>query len=183
MQLRKIDANTDAAVLENVRQLYLTAFPKEERIPWPLLRLNARRNGVDLTAFLDGDTFCGFTYSVTAGNLHFLLFFAVADNLRSKGYGTAILSLLKEEYGTVVLNIEPFVADAPNLPERHHRYGFYRHNGFYDTGYHVWEVGGMFRVLSTNQELDVPSYQKLFLKLTFGLWKVRVIKADGPLYG
>lgn len=182
MNLRKMDAASDAAVLQKVRQLYMSAFPKEERIPWPLVRLNAMRRGIDLTAFLDGDTFCGFTYSVTAGNLHFLLFFAVDDSLRSKGYGSAILSILKEEYGTVVLNIEPFVDDAPNLPERHHRYDFYRHNEFFDTGYHVWEVGGMFRVLSTTRALDVPAYQKLFLKLTMGLWKVKVLKADGPFY-
>jgi len=183
MNLRKVDAASDPALLEKVRQLYHTAFPKEERIPWLLVRLNALRKNIDLTAFLDGDTFCGFTYSVTSGDLHFLLFFAVDGQLRSKGYGSAILSMLKESYPTVVLNIEPLVADAPNLPERQHRYGFYRHNGFCDTGYHVWEVGGMFRVLSTKAELDVPSYQKLFLKLTFGLWKVKLQIAEGELYG
>ena len=183
MNLRMIDAASDAAVLEKVRQLYFTAFPKEERIPWPLVRLNMLRRDIGLTAFLDGDTFCGFTYSVTCGGLYMPLFFAIDTPLRSKGYGSAVLSLLKERYGTVVLNIEPLVEDAPNLPERQHRYGFYRHNGFLDTGYHVWEVGGMFRILSTKAELDVPSYQKLFLKLTFGLWKVKVLKAEGPLYG
>ena len=182
MELRKIDAATDKAVLNQVKRLYHSAFPKEERIPWPLVRLSTLRAGVDLTAFLEGNTFCGFTYSVTCGDLHFLLFFAVAEDLRSQGYGSAILSLLKAEYGTVVLNIEPFTDDAPNLPERKHRYGFYRHNGFYDTGYHVWEVGGMFRVLSTEQNLDIPSYQQLFLKLTMGVWKVRVEKAEEPLY-
>lgn len=183
MNLRKIDAASDAAVLAKVKALYMSAFLKEERIPWPLLRLNAMRQDIDLTAFLDGDTFCGFTYSVTANGLHFLLFFAIDESLRSRGYGSAILSQLKEEYGTVVLNIEPFVEDAPNLPERQHRYGFYRHNGFFDTGYHVWEVGGMFRVLSTKPELDLSAYQKLFLKLTMGIWKVKVLNAEGPLYG
>ena len=83
----------------------------------------------------------------------------------------------------MVLNIEPFVDDAPNLEERKHRYGFYRRNGFFDTGYHVWEVGGMFRVLSNRETVDVPAYQKLFLKLTFGIWKVKLQKADGSLYG
>ena len=183
MNLRMIDAATNAAVLEKVRQLYMTAFPKEERIPWPLVRLNTLRKDISLTAYLDGDTFCGFTYSVTCGGLYMPLFFAIDAPLRSKGYGSAVLSLLKETYGTVVLNIEPLVEDAPNLPERHHRYGFYRHNGFIDTGYHVWEVGGMFRILSTKPDLDIEAYQKLFLKLTFGLWKVKVLKAEGPLYG
>ena len=183
MNLRKVDAASDPALLEKVRHLYLTAFPKEERIPWPLVRLNTLRKGIELTAFLDGDTFCGFTYSVACGDLYMPLFFAIDQSLRSKGYGSAVLSLLKETCGTVVLNIEPLVEDAPNLPERQHRFGFYRHNGFHDTGYHVWEVGGMFRILSTNPELDIPAYQKLFLKLTFGIWKVRIEKAEGPLYG
>lgn len=182
MNLRKVDAASDPVLLEKVRQLYHTAFPKEERIPWPLVRLNTMRKGIELTAFLDGDTFCGFTYSVTCGDLYMPLFFAIDQSLRSKGFGSAVLSLLKESYSTVVLNIEPLVADAPNLPERQHRYGFYCHNGFFDTGYHVWEVGGMFRILSTVPNLDIPAYQKLFLKLTFGIWKVRVEKAEGPLY-
>lgn len=183
MKLRMIDAASDAAVLEKVRRLYMSAFPKEERIPWPLVRLNALRKDIGLTAFLDGDAFCGFTYSVTCGDLHFLLFFAIDEPFRSRGYGSAILSLLKGTYGTVVLNIEPLVEDAPNLPQRQHRYGFYRHNGFFDTGYHVWEVGGMFRVLSTKPALDVPAYRQLFLKLTLGIWRVKVLKAEGPLYG
>ena len=183
MQLRAIDAIQDPAVLAQVKKLYFSSFPKEERIPWPLVVLNARRKGVDLTAFLDGDTFCGFTYSVTAGDHHCLLFFAVAETLRSQGYGSAILAAVKAAHGIVVLNIETLVDDAPNLAERKHRYGFYRHNGFFDTGYHVWEVGGMFRVLSNRETVDVPAYQKLFLKLTFGIWKVKLQKADGPLYG
>ena len=46
-----------------------------------------------------------------------------------------------------------------------------------DTGYHVWEVGGMFRVLSTKEILDVPAYKQLFRKLTLGFWDVRLEKA------
>lgn len=183
MNLRKVNALSDPKLLEKVHHLYLSAFPKEERIPWILVRLNSLRKDVDLTAFLDGDEFCGFTYSVTCGDQHFLLFFAVAEHLRSQGYGSAILSAVKESYASVSLNIETLTEDAPNLPERQHRFGFYRHNGFYDTGYHVWEVGGMFRILSTVPEVDIPNYQKFFLKLTFGIWRVRVEKAEGPLYG
>ena len=77
MQLRTVDATRDPAVLAQVKTLYFSAFPEEERIPWPLVVPNCRRNGVDLTAFLDGDTFCGFTHSVTVGDHHCLLFFAV----------------------------------------------------------------------------------------------------------
>ncbi|MBO5079164.1 MAG: hypothetical protein J6B67_05740, partial [Oscillospiraceae bacterium] len=58
--------------------------------------------------------------------------------------------------------------------QRKRRFAFYEKNGFLDTGYHVWEIGGMFRVLSTRQALDVPAYKRIFKKLTLGIWDVRL---------
>ena len=54
MKLTKVDITKDKKLQKQVKQLYLTAFPKEERIPWWMMALNAQRNGIDLTAFLDG---------------------------------------------------------------------------------------------------------------------------------
>ena len=178
MELTQVDINKDKALQRKAAKLYKEAFPKEERIPWWLLRWNARRKGIGLTAFLDGDTFCGFTSSVTVEDLHFLLFFAVETALRGQGYGSRILSDIQKNHGKVTLNVEPLIDTAPNLKERQRRFAFYRKNGFLDTGYHVWEIGGKFRVLSTQRELDVPQYQKVFQKLTLGLWKVKLQPAD-----
>lgn len=155
----------------------MQAFPEEERLPWWLLRLNAQRKGIDLTAFLDSNRFCGFTASVTVDDTHFLLFFAIDSDLRGKGYGSEVLSLLRREYQTVYLNIELLIPSAPNLEERKKRFAFYQKNGFFDTCYHVWEVGGKFRVLSTNPILDVKAYKRIFRKLSFGFWNVKIEKA------
>ncbi len=182
MELRKIDAAPDPAMRKKIRKLYLSAFPKDERLPWFVLRLNALRKGIGLHAFLDGDTFCGFTCSVTLEGLHFLLFFAVDDAIRCQGYGSAILSLLRQEYGTLILNIEPLVPDAPDLPLRQSRYRFYRRNGFFDTGCHVLEKDGIFRVLCTNPEPDPDVYRKLLRYLTLGLWKEQLLERNGALY-
>lgn len=168
------DITKDKRLAREAKKLYIEAFPKEERIPWWLLMLNSRRKDVDLTAWMDGDTFCGLTASVTVEGLHFLLFFAVAQPLRGKRYGSQILTRLRHTYETVVLNVETLDPTAPNYPQREKRFGFYGKNGFFDTGYHVWEVGGKFRVLSTRQQLDVPAYKKVFKKLTLGIWNVRL---------
>ena len=178
MQLTAIDIHKNPAIAKQAKDLYLSAFPKEERLPWWMLRLNARRQGVDLTAFLDGDRFCGFTASVTVEGMHFLLFFAIEESLRGKGYGSAVLSKLRREHPAVSLNIELLIPDAPNLEQRKSRFAFYQKNGFYDTFYHVWEVGGKFRVLSTNPTLDVNAYERIFHKLSFGFWDVKLEKAD-----
>ena len=75
------------------------------------------------------------------------------------------MASLRQTYPCIVLNVEPLEETAPNYQERVNRFAFYRKNGFVDTGYHVWDVGGMFRVLSTQRELDVAQYKKIFKKL------------------
>ena len=166
------------ALAREARAIYLEAFPKEERLPWWLLRLNALRKDIDITGWTEEGQLRGITVSVTEGSLHFLLFFSIHPQCRNKGYGSAILEALKAQHETVVLNVEPLVSDAPNLSQRQRRLGFYRRCGFRDTGYHVWEVGGMFRVLSTRETLDVPAYKKIFRKLTLGFWDVKVLPAE-----
>lgn len=172
------DLNKHSALCRRAKALYMSAFPKEERLPWWILRLNACRKGIDLTAFMDGDVFCGFTASVTVENLHFLLFFAIDDEKRGMGYGSAVLQLLQKQYQTVVLNVELLDPAAENYDQRKRRFAFYRKNGLVDTHYHVWEVGGKFRVLSTDPALDVPQYKKIFKKLTLGWWDVKLLPAE-----
>ena len=177
MELTKIDINENRSIQKQAKALYLSAFPKEERLPWWLLRLNARRTGIDLMAYMEDDQFCGFTASATVDDMHFLLFFAIEETLRGRGYGSAVLSALRREYKTVTLNIELLIPDAPNLKERKKRFAFYQKNGFCDTFYHVWEVGGKFRVLSTNPTLDVDTYKRIFRKLSLGFWDVKLEEA------
>ena len=183
MTLYSIDVHRVPSLQEKVKALYRRAFPDEERIPWWLLRLNSLRKDIDLTAWMDGDKFCGFTSSVTVEGLHFLLFFAVAEDCRGQGYGSAILQAIQTEHPAVALNIELLDPAAPNYPERLRRFAFYQKNGFQDAHYHVWEVGGKFRVLSSRLPLDVKRYKQVFRKLTFGLWNVKLLPVTNEKNG
>ena len=78
-----------------------------------MLFLNSCRRDIDLTAWLDGGRFCGFTASATVEGLHFLLFFAVAEDCRCMGYGSAILKAIQAQHPAVVLNIELLDPAAP----------------------------------------------------------------------
>lgn len=176
MDLRAVDVNRKKSLVNRVKSLYYTSFPKEEIVPWWIARLYSHRKDMDMLAWLDGDTFCGFTASVKVDGMYFVYFLAVAPELHSRGYGSAILQALQRMYSCVCLNIEPLDEDAPNYSQRRRRFAFYQKNGFYDTGYYVWEVGGKFRVLSTEPVLDVPQYKQVFRKLTFGIWNVRMEK-------
>ena len=177
--MQQIDLQTNPSLCRQAKQLYLEAFPKEERLPWWLLRLNARRQGIDLTAFVEDGSMVGFTASVTTARMHFLLFFAVPEHCRGCGYGSAILAQLRQQHKAVTLNVELLDPAAENFPQRQRRFRFYGRNGFFDTGYHVWEVGGKFRVLATTPSLDVPAYREIFRKLSLGIWNVKLKKDEG----
>ena len=172
--MEKIDIHCNKALRQRVRELYIEAFPKEERLPWWILWLNTTRKGIDLTAWVEKGKFCAMTASVTTDEMHFLLFFAVAEEMRGQGIGSKILQELKKAHPAVVLNVEPLLEEAPNYDQRLRRFGFYRKNGLADTNWNVWEVGGKFRVLSTEETLDVPAYKKVFKKLSLGFWDVKL---------
>ena len=178
MPLQEIDINRDRAARKKIKAIYEASFPKEEKLPFPLLRLLTFIRGIDFTAYKEGENILGFTYTVMAGEILFVLFFAVDESLRGKGAGSAILSHLKEKGKAVLLNIEPLDPAAGNYEERLLRFRFYEKNGFFDTGYDIKEVGGTFRVLSTEKVLDVTAYKKVFRKMSLGFWDVSIYKGS-----
>ena len=164
--------------LKDVKNLYISAFPKEERLPWWLLRVLSLRGGIDLNCFYSEGQFCGFTFSATEGDIIFILFFAVREDLRAKGYGSAILEYIKSTNPakSILLNVELLDKKADNYEQRVARMSFYRKNGFYDTMYNIDEVGGTFRVLATSPTIDREAYLRVFSMMSYGFWKPRIVK-------
>ena len=123
------------------------------------------------------------THTTVAGDVLFVMFFAVSEKLQGQGYGSAILDFLKKQNPgkQILLNVEPVDVPAENLPQRQRRMQFYVKNGFYDTGYNIAEVGGTFRVLATTRVLDTRAYLQVFAKISFGLWKPEITKVSGEM--
>lgn len=164
--------------LTEAKRLYHYSFPKEERLPWWVLRLMTLHKDVKLTAYYCEEEFIGFTHTTQTKKYLFVMFFAVADHFRGKGYGSAILEYLKTHHQdkAIILNVEPIDDQAENAQERILRMRFYKKNGFFDTGYQIAEVGGIFQVLSTNPILDQDAYLQVFRKLSLGFWKPKITK-------
>ncbi len=156
-----------------LRQLYHTAFPKEEQMPWWLLQLISLRKDMGVDGYYDGDRLRGFTFSVATDKMLFLLFLAISEDCRDQGYGSAILQQLQARYPgrAIVLNVELLDPAAENYAQRVRRMAFYRKNGFYDTGYDIDEVGGTFRVLTNDADWSPEAYLQVFAKLSYGFWK------------
>ena len=81
---------------KDVCYLMRTVFPQNEQIPMWLLRVLAFRKNVNFRAFYDDDQFCGVLYTAEDNKYIFVLYLAVNDRIRSKGYGTKILDWLKQ---------------------------------------------------------------------------------------
>lgn len=161
----------------DIKNLYLTSFPKEERLPWRILRLMDILR-CDLTAYYDGETFCGMAVTATTEDILYVMFFAVEGSIRGKGYGSGILQYLRESNPdkTILLNVEIPDEAASNNDQRIRRMAFYEKNGFRDTGYNIREVGGVFRILSSTGKMETAAYQRVFRKLSYGLWKPTITK-------
>lgn len=161
-----------------MKRLYRTAFPKEERLPWWVLRgWNWLRWG-ELTAYYQAGEFCGFSFSATTQTLRYVMFFAVEDGLRGWGYGSGILAHMTQKGKPVLLNVEIPEESAPNYPQRLQRMAFYQKNGFLDTGFHIREVGGVFAVLSSTGWMEPEVYRVAFQKLSLGLWRPKIFKPE-----
>ena len=132
------------------RALYLRAFPEDERLSWALIHLLSLRRGIDLVAWWDEPAGpvqaaspdpSALTWSVRrpGSRLLYLFYLAVDDAARGRGLGTRLLAELERRHPgcSIVLDIEPVIAEADNAEQRRRRLAFYERAGFRDTGYAV----------------------------------------------
>lgn len=134
MRTEKITAeNADNT---EVRELYESAFPKEERIPYDELIRLLGVMPIDFVTYYDGDRFVGLTMVLNRTDFNWGWYFAVKEELRGRGYGQQILTALMAKYADrqLVIDIEsPEQTDCDNIEQRRRRYAFYKRNGFRDT--------------------------------------------------
>ena len=128
---------TQTATDPELRRLYESAFPREERIPWEdLLRL-VREMPLEFAEYRDGAELLGITIVYPRPRLSWFWYFAVPEEKRGRGVGQRILSALLARYEgrSAVLDMEdPAQPDAPNAAQRRRRRDFYLRNGFRETG-------------------------------------------------
>ena len=125
---------------QKIKQLYETAFPKDEQIPWDDLMRLVGEMSLDFTAYYEGEEFIGFTIVYPRKSFNWFCYFAVREDLRGKGYGQQILTQLIERYKgqPFVLDMESTTQVCDNLAQRKRRQAFYLRNGFRDT--HVYRT-------------------------------------------
>lgn len=163
---------------KDIKRIYFEAFPKNERMPFLMMVAMSKLWNTQFFGFYDGDTPCGLIYLASNSKIVFVMFFAVNQCLRSKGYGSSILQQIEKMYSNkkIIISIEPCDDNDPDIALRRRRKSFYMRNGYQETGY-MMKLGGMEQeIIITNGAFVKSELRLFFIFYSFGsmypnIWK------------
>ena len=161
MQLKQISKH-DPWYAE-AQRLYEASFPPNERISFSEL-FNDFDGACEVMAALEGNLFVGLTVLLTYEDITHILYMAVEEDLRSRGYGSRMLELIRKHYPgqKIIADVERLEEDAKNEPQRESRITFYRKNGyrFTDIDYR-WE-GEDYCIMSNGGNVSHDAFQNFW---------------------
>lgn len=181
MQIRAENVKLSSA---EIKHIYMKAFPPKERMPFPMMVAMSKLWNTQFLGFYDGDTLCGFAYFAFHSKILFIMFLAVDESLRSRGYGGAILREIQNKYPDkkVVVSIEPCEESAPDIGLRKRRKAFYLRNGYQETGYMMKLSGVVQEILITNGAFVTKELRFFFAVYSNGvLWPKIWAKTEDPM--
>ncbi|MCL2400586.1 MAG: GNAT family N-acetyltransferase [Defluviitaleaceae bacterium] len=154
----------DKEGFQNIKDLYYSAFPRQEQVALGFLIGQTKKDTVKFDAFYDGDTFVGLTYTISFKDITYLWYLATQPNLRSKGYGSQIMRHLHETYPDkrIVLNLDVQDETATDNEIRKKRKDFYIKNGYSSTGYLCTFNRNKLDVMSINGNVTFDEFLSVF---------------------
>lgn len=163
IRFEKIDENTKN--LEDIKHLYMDAFPFEERIPFYIMVSVGNDRGVEFLSIYDDDTWLGFIHTLVGEKLSYIFYFAIDGSLRQSGYGSKIIREYKKMHPKLSLAIEPIEEGSDNIRQRKKRLAFYEKNGFETLDTRVMEMGVEFELMGAKgMEIKESDYKSLVKK-------------------
>lgn len=156
-----IKSNASHQDFNKTLELYLKAFPKDERVPNQLF-IDSIDKTCELIQFYDQDNYVGFAYVVLYEDLAYLNFFAMDESSRNKGYGSKALHILQELYPTtLMLAIEEVNQKYEDYEMRKRRQEFYFRNRMKDMKFKFNEGGVILEMLYYGKYLEPKIYDLL----------------------
>ena len=80
--MKEIQITSAYSENQEIRNLYETAFPQNEQIPWDDLMRLIGQMSLDFTAYYDGEQFIGLTIVYPRKSFNWYWYFAVREDLR-----------------------------------------------------------------------------------------------------
>lgn len=161
INFRKLSAESDdVRVFSRIND---EAFPPSERMSMEEILDFASTTNTDALGVYDGAQPVGFIVILKNDRCGYVYFYAIDSRLRSKGYGSAALKKLNDEYKSIQITLDFEVLDenADNYAQRLRRRRFYLRNGFHETGRYTMLGDERFEVVCNGGELDAEGLKAL----------------------
>lgn len=151
--------------LDEVHALYETAFPASEKKPFSMIVSGQGTGLVEILSLEENNRFLGLAIMAKAGDRVLLDYFAIADEVRGHGAGSAALQALRERYQgmRIIIEIESTkCVDEEELTLRTRRKKFYLRNGFTMLPYYIDLWGTEMEMLSNGQPCPYEEYLDIY---------------------
>lgn len=159
--------------LRLIQNLYLEAFPEDERAPFSFLIRRGKRGVSDLLSLIENDLWCGMAYIIHYADIVYILYFAIDPSIRGQGFGQkAIRAIIKKYEGRrIILSIEDWKETSANIEQRISRHNFYLKCGFTDLSCRIIENRVSYAVMAINGNIRPDEYNALINSYLGFFWK------------
>lgn len=159
---------------KGLKDIYKEAFPREEKIPFWMLKMLTRDGRGEFYGVYDQEELIGLVYNVYYKDIIYISYLAIDDTKRGAGYGGRILQTIQKKYSDsrIFLCIEEMDPNAENYEQRVRRKAFYESNGFKMLPFQVKEGIVMYDamcVADREPEITRKECDEL-MKHYFGIW-------------
>ena len=154
MELRQIGKDSaDKALLESINE---EAIPENERISLD----DMIDTGAEVFGIYRGREPAGYFIIRSYRNVIYLAFLAVRKDLRSGGLGGEAVRALISRFPDRQIVVEYEAPEKNSTPDdiRVRRKGFYRRNGFHETGWHTCYDGMEFEIGCSGPDFDAEGF-------------------------
>lgn len=150
----------------DVFDLYGQAFPAEELMTIEDLTAMVDQGRCHIQALVDDDQFVGLSITFSLERYTYLAYFAIRSDLRGQGYGSKALTLIKDTYRNLVLEIETtYQPESLNFKQRLKRKQFYLKQKLKASHFTVSCYGVTMELMSTMENYHFKDYVKLYERL------------------
>lgn len=158
-----LSANVQKNQWEEIRNIYVEAFPKRERKPFWVLRHSVKRRKIQIFIETIKNAVQGFVVVIPFRNMVMVDYLAVSAKIRSRGTGSRMLQDVCQRFGgkKVVLLIERLEDQAENKDQRIARRKFYLKNGFTSSNIFITGASGSMEVLNYGGTVTPEEYISL----------------------
>ena len=159
MELKLLDEHTVQSIYN---EHMVIDFPKDELKPLPMILKAMKESWYEPLGVYDATKLIGYVFVIRMQNSYLIDYLATFPEVRNKGKGANLLSLLKthlSDADSIIGEVEDpaYTPDEEQAALQQRRIGFYKRNGCYDTGLRVECFGMKYIILesgSTNLSAD-----------------------------